>query len=1241
MRTRRHSRWRAPTSATRRHLPSTFPTRAFRVLALLCLIASSASAREQDIVTAPTDPPKPPKGGYTAARLPTLSGTLLRSVAATTSWYLYPGACTDRANGTWLAKTSAVADSLNGYTIGTSGPYQAADLSLNERLWHVVDASTPATQRPSILDGSRSLWCGKYDAEFVRPVGYPDLTMQILYVNTGSHSSTYTLTLDMNVSAETGYDFLYLIGGGGGAGDPLGAQRSYFLDIIGSGTGGPSGESTLLVSWTGSIKSGTPGATSISTGGSVVAITGDDEAAPNTLSAVTITIAAGHRALYFVFVSEERMSSADGLWPYGNGALLDRLSTNDNGTIYNDTTEVGATDEYGGTVIVGTGAAPVVSGRTPTGSGSLWRVESGASNPTPDFCAPEKGLASDRFFDASDVGTNMTVPAVHTTITTCTFPVPVGTASLLLSWREYRDLPRGSGLVSRAEYRVYRSGVWRRWRNAHPGGNLGSGADQAWSDQAADLADATEADSVQIRFSIQCVRLLASDFADCAPTSYGVLYDDLSLAVVTGVSPPGFGVFPGDLAQTTFVDGTMTGTNCSAAPCWPGTRGTDLGSPRGISDNFNAPRGDSVTISLTSPLRPRGMGINWKDGFDRTVNGGRTIQHVNGAYNSAYDTPRMIYRLFDPSTKTWSPFDSTRLDANSVHVEGTDTTVTDGEYRVDWPPRDKSGLNLPGGFTIKGIAAYNSLAFLPRGTRLQYYFKAVDVTGGISYQFTGDYPVYESADLPNLPGGGPRAPDIMEFRILPGAYPSVGSGLLGSSTTTPLLNLDGAYTLWSYGRDPVREALRALGVRADYYPQLALLGGGNGIGGRELTGNRRDRLDTHFPSMQEYGIADSLAQWYRILIHSSHSRDWTTLDEQDAKLVRDWWNRATGTDAGDRCVLATGDDLFFAMLYPPLGYQGTEQGLLATNTFGVADAAPAWTNASSVTHPTIDDRFAAGASGPGLATPGSYTYPADGGCPRPNRFDALTAGPGLGTSLDLVEAGITYPNAQVAGISRMKENDMVADKDRGKALGYAYSIQYVRNAAVPPGTYPYTTSGIENRMQILYKFLTACRGARTASPGDTGKCWPCPTPTSGGGITMEVMQRDWSTPADQAAFLTSRYGPMYPIQARALVTAVEAPTVPESPRAVNALGQNWPNPFNPETVIPFSLAQNGRVTIRVFDVAGRVVRTLIDRPEAEGPHVARWNGKTDNGTRASSGVYFYRITFPDGSTSAKKLMIVR
>ena len=95
------------------------------------------------------------------------------------------------------------------------------------------------------------------------------------------------------------------------------------------------------------------------------------------------------------------------------------------------------------------------------------------------------------------------------------------------------------------------------------------------------------------------------------------------------------------------------------------------------------------------------------------------------------------------------------------------------------------------------------------------------------------------------------------------------------------------------------------------------------------------------------------------------------------------------------------------------------------------------------------------------------------------------------------------------------------------------------------------------------------------------------------------------------------------------------------PSFVDALQQNRPNPFNPETVIPYSLATPGHVTVRVYDVRGRLARTLVDAIQPAGVHVARWNGGLDSGKKSASGVYFYVITYPDGHSSSKKMAILR
>jgi hypothetical protein len=71
---------------------------------------------------------------------------------------------------------------------------------------------------------------------------------------------------------------------------------------------------------------------------------------------------------------------------------------------------------------------------------------------------------------------------------------------------------------------------------------------------------------------------------------------------------------------------------------------------------------------------------------------------------------------------------------------------------------------------------------------------------------------------------------------------------------------------------------------------------------------------------------------------------------------------------------------------------------------------------------------------------------------------------------------------------------------------------------------------------------------------------------------------------------------------------------------VYRLHQNYPNPFNPTTTIQFDIPQNSRVSLKVFDVAGRVVATLVNEDMEKGIHRV-----TVDASRLASGVYFYRI----------------
>jgi hypothetical protein len=83
------------------------------------------------------------------------------------------------------------------------------------------------------------------------------------------------------------------------------------------------------------------------------------------------------------------------------------------------------------------------------------------------------------------------------------------------------------------------------------------------------------------------------------------------------------------------------------------------------------------------------------------------------------------------------------------------------------------------------------------------------------------------------------------------------------------------------------------------------------------------------------------------------------------------------------------------------------------------------------------------------------------------------------------------------------------------------------------------------------------------------------------------------------------------------------------------LEQNYPNPFNPSTTISFSLPAKSYVVLKVYDMLGKEVATLIQKELSSGNHIQQWNA-----SNVSSGVYFYRLeagVFMD----TKKLILLR
>jgi tetratricopeptide (TPR) repeat protein len=87
------------------------------------------------------------------------------------------------------------------------------------------------------------------------------------------------------------------------------------------------------------------------------------------------------------------------------------------------------------------------------------------------------------------------------------------------------------------------------------------------------------------------------------------------------------------------------------------------------------------------------------------------------------------------------------------------------------------------------------------------------------------------------------------------------------------------------------------------------------------------------------------------------------------------------------------------------------------------------------------------------------------------------------------------------------------------------------------------------------------------------------------------------------------------------------------------LDQNFPNPFNPSTTISYTIPEEAKVTINVYNIKGQLVRKLFANNQVKGEHKLIWNGKNDNGKQASSGLYLIKIDYQGKSITRKALML--
>jgi hypothetical protein len=291
-------------------------------------------------------------------------------------------------------------------------------------------------------------------------------------------------------------------------------------------------------------------------------------------------------------------------------------------------------------------------------------------------------------------------------------------------------------------------------------------------------------------------------------------------------------------------------------------------------------------------------------------------------------------------------------------------------------------------------------------------------------------------------------------------------------------------------------------------------------------------------------------------------------------------------------------------------------------------------------------------AGPGWYYPGYQAAPA---LLTPDDFFADALAKELAGDADLATAGYrnlitAYPSATIAA----------------QALGRLLSVQVRRGKASAELTYATTlaASGLDPALRRLAKrylpSLLLASGQRSAAEQRYAELLG-DSQIDRAGVLLEVAfirakefgDRDGARAAitelqqccaDRALLKHARAMLEDVVGSDLWIDLPGGDTVPTSPAGANpeglSLEQSAPNPMNPRTTIRFSLPRSGHVTLRIFDIRGRLVRTLVTDDLLQGPHVVEWDGRTERGLSAASGVYHYRLE-ASGKRLTRRLVVLK
>jgi hypothetical protein len=226
--------------------------------------------------------------------------------------------------------------------------------------------------------------------------------------------------------------------------------------------------------------------------------------------------------------------------------------------------------------------------------------------------------------------------------------------------------------------------------------------------------------------------------------------------------------------------------------------------------------------------------------------------------------------------------------------------------------------------------------------------------------------------------------------------------------------------------------------------------------------------------------------------------------------------------------------------------------------------------------------------------------------------------------------------------------DAPTDADSTIALGQHYSVFFIRAATAAPGTFfdseidtGYSVDNLAPGVPVGFAYSAGVLSWNPSNADDFDFFSVYGSNTSSFALATLV---DYTTGTNLDV---SSAGYVY-----YFVTATDFSKNEGNPAVINVLTgaggtprnyvlsiSSYPNPFNPETTVRYTLPSKGRVTIAVYDLRGAHVATLVEQEMDAGAYTVEWNGRDDRGNPAGSGVYFARLASPAGQRSYKMTLL--